>query len=183
MNSIIELLYSCQIGLYLSWSLDFCIVRIVQVILFKIDCAIFYTNLQELFFQFISWTNWVNSGKFMGNSWISCQVMADMEKNCDNFITINLYVYFREYVCTLYIVNGFYLDGIPFSVVKAPQKVIYLWPLTRPTGLHAINFYSTIPELYIPGTLNIDKMLKFIYSEKATKFCEVSTKDLSDKSM
>ena len=126
----------------------------IQVILFKIDCAIFYTNLQELFFQFISWTNWVNSGKFMGNSWISCQVMADMEKNCDNFITINLYVYFREYVCTLYIVNGFYLDGIPFSVVKAPQKVIYLWPLTRPTGLHAINFYSTIPKLYTPSTLN-----------------------------
>ena len=114
----------------------------------------FFTNLQELFFQFISWTNWVNSGKFMGNSWISCQVMADMEKNCDNFITINLYVYFREYVCTLYIVNGFYLDGIPFSVVKAPQKVIYLWPLTRPTGLHAINFYSTILKLYTPSTLN-----------------------------
>ena len=34
----------------------------VQVILFEIDCAIFYTN--ELFSQFVSWTNWVNSGKF-----------------------------------------------------------------------------------------------------------------------
>ena len=28
--------------------------RIVQVILFEIDCAIFYTNLHELFCQFIS---------------------------------------------------------------------------------------------------------------------------------
>ena len=32
---------------------------------FEIDCAIFYTNLHELFCQFISWTIWVNSGKFM----------------------------------------------------------------------------------------------------------------------
>ena len=32
-----------------------------QVILFEIDCAIFYTNLHELFCQFTSWTNWVNS--------------------------------------------------------------------------------------------------------------------------
>ena len=34
----------------------------IQVILFEIDCAIFYTNLHDLFCQFISWTNWVNSG-------------------------------------------------------------------------------------------------------------------------
>ena len=27
----------------------------------------FYTNLHELFFQFISWANWVKSGKFMDN--------------------------------------------------------------------------------------------------------------------
>jgi hypothetical protein len=33
----------------------------IQVILYEIDCAIFYTNLHELFCQFISWTNWVNS--------------------------------------------------------------------------------------------------------------------------
>ena len=31
----------------------------------------FITNLDELFCQFISWTNWVNSGKFMDNCWIS----------------------------------------------------------------------------------------------------------------
>ena len=37
---------------------------LLQVILFEIICAIFYTNLHELFCQFISWTNWVNSGKF-----------------------------------------------------------------------------------------------------------------------
>ena len=64
----------------------------LQVILFEIDCAIFYTNLQELFFQFISWTNFVNSGKFMNNWWISCQVMADMKKIYDDLIIINLYV-------------------------------------------------------------------------------------------
>ena len=32
----------------------------IQVILFEIDWAIFYTNLHELFCQFISWTNWIN---------------------------------------------------------------------------------------------------------------------------
>ena len=53
---------------------------------------IFYTNLHELFCQFISWTNWVNSGKFMDNCWISCQVMADMKKVYDNLIIVNLYV-------------------------------------------------------------------------------------------
>ena len=63
----------------------------IQVILFEIDCAIFYTNLHELFCQFISWTNLVNSGKFMDNCWISCQVMADMEKFYDDLIIINLY--------------------------------------------------------------------------------------------
>ena len=50
-----------------------------------------YTNLHEWFCQLISWTNWVNSGKFMDNCWISCQVMADMEKVYDNLIIINLY--------------------------------------------------------------------------------------------
>ena len=54
---------------------------------------IVYTNLHELFCQFISWTNWVNSGKFMDNCWISCQVMADMKKVYDNLIIINLYNY------------------------------------------------------------------------------------------
>ena len=47
---------------------------------FEIDWRNFYTNLLELFCQCISWTNWVNSGKFMDNCWISCQVMADMKK-------------------------------------------------------------------------------------------------------
>ena len=37
----------------------------------------FYKNLHGLFWQFISWTNWVNSGKFLDNCWISHQVMAD----------------------------------------------------------------------------------------------------------
>ena len=64
----------------------------VLVILFEIDCAIFYTNLQELICQFISSTNWVNSGKFMDNCWISCQVMVDMKKVYNNLIIINLYL-------------------------------------------------------------------------------------------
>ena len=51
----------------------------------------FYTNLHELFCQFISWTNWVNSGKSMDNCWISCQVMADMENFYDDLMIINLH--------------------------------------------------------------------------------------------
>ena len=49
-----------------------------------------YTNLHELLCQFISWTNWVNSGNFMDICRISCQVMADMEKFYDDPISINL---------------------------------------------------------------------------------------------
>ena len=62
----------------------------VQVIHLEIDCAIFYTNLHELLCQFISWTNWVDSGKFMDNCLISWQVMAGMKKVYDNLIIINL---------------------------------------------------------------------------------------------
>ena len=62
--------------------------NLLQVILFEIDCAIFYTNLHELFCQFISWTNWVNSGKFIDNCWILRQVM---KKVYHDLIIINLY--------------------------------------------------------------------------------------------
>ena len=57
----------------------------------KSDCAIFFTNLHELYCQFISWKNSLNSGKFMDSCWISCQVMADMKKVYDDLIIINLY--------------------------------------------------------------------------------------------
>ena len=43
------------------------------------SCAIFYKKILELFCQFISWTNWVNFGKFMDKCWISCQLMVDMK--------------------------------------------------------------------------------------------------------
>ena len=65
----------------------------VQVILFEIDCAIFYTNLHKLFCHLISWTSWVNSGELMNNCWISCQVRADMKKVYNNLIIINLYIH------------------------------------------------------------------------------------------
>ena len=42
----------------------------------------------------MSWTNKVNSGKFMDNCWISCQVMADMENFYDDLIIIYLYLYY-----------------------------------------------------------------------------------------
>ena len=65
--------------------------KIVQVILFEIDCAIFYTNLHELFLSVHKLNKLVNSGKFMDNCWISCQVMANMKKVYDDLIIINLY--------------------------------------------------------------------------------------------
>ena len=66
------------------------IVLIKDVILFEIDCAIFYTNLHELFCQFISKLN--KLGTFMDNCWVSCEVMADMKKKCyDHLMIINLY--------------------------------------------------------------------------------------------
>ena len=47
--------------------------------------------LHKLIFQFISSTNRVNSGKFMDNCWISCQIMAGMKKVYKDLIIINLY--------------------------------------------------------------------------------------------
>ena len=71
--------------------LDLHRIALVQVTLYEINCAIFYTNWNELFCLFISWTNCVNSGKFMDNCWILCQVMAVMKKVYDGLIVINLY--------------------------------------------------------------------------------------------
>ena len=68
-----------------TWKSD--LKAVVQVILFEIDCSIFHTNLYELICQFISWTNWVNSGKFMDNCWISYYDW----KNYKDLIIINLY--------------------------------------------------------------------------------------------
>ena len=52
--------------------------------------------VHKMFCQFISWTNWVNSGEFMENCWISCQVMADMENFYDDLRIINLYRFSSE---------------------------------------------------------------------------------------
>ena len=51
----------------------------------------FLPKFTRIFCQFISWTNWVNSGKFMDNCWILCQIVADMENFWDDLIIINLY--------------------------------------------------------------------------------------------
>ena len=85
---------------------------VVQDILFEINCTIFYTNLHELFCQFISWTNWVDSGKIMDNCWISCQVIADMKKVYDDLIIINLYIFytFDFFSYTPCYLNIFYQD-------------------------------------------------------------------------
>ena len=55
-----------------------------RLLIFEIDW------INELFCQFLTWTDLVNSAKFMDNCWISCQVMADMKKVYDNLIIINL---------------------------------------------------------------------------------------------
>ena len=85
--------------------------QVLQVILFKINCSIFYTNLHELFCQFISSTNWVNSGKFMDNWWISCQVMADMKNFYDDLMII-----------TLYPLNNFHVNT---KCEIVPQTLVY----------------------------------------------------------
>ena len=59
-------------------------------ILFEIDCAIFDTNLHQLFCQFRNWTNWVNSGKFMDSCWISYLIWKKF-RTISQLITINLY--------------------------------------------------------------------------------------------
>ena len=88
--------FTCRFRLFffllLAYMFSLCNVKVhmwkyIQVILFEIDYAILYTNLYELFCQFKSWTNWVNSGKFiLDNCWISCQVMAGMKKKLQDLI-------------------------------------------------------------------------------------------------
>ena len=56
----------------------------------RLIAQLFTKILHELFCQFISWTNWVYSGKFLDNCWISCQVMADMEIFYNDLIIITL---------------------------------------------------------------------------------------------
>ena len=75
---------------------------------------------QMLFCQFISWTNWVNSGKFMENCWISCQVMADMENFYNNLIIINLYKSFVFSVLK-------WISPKMFTKVKILSTKIFTW--------------------------------------------------------
>ena len=64
---------------------------IYKLLFLRMIAHFFYKNLHELFCHFISWTNWVISGKFMDNCRISCQVMDGMKKVYDDLIIINLY--------------------------------------------------------------------------------------------
>ena len=59
----------------------------------------FYTNLHELFCQLISWTKRVNSGKFIGNCWISCLVMADIKKVYNDLLDYESTNLFNENEC------------------------------------------------------------------------------------
>ena len=94
-------------------------VFVLLVILFEIDCAIFYTNLHEFLCQFISWTNWVNSGKFMDNCWISCQVTAEMKKVYDDLIIINLYL------CLFVVVKV--ARDVSLQKRQRPYSATWLW--------------------------------------------------------
>ena len=77
-----------------------------------------YTNLHQLFCQFMSWTIWVNSSKFMDNYWISCKVMADMKFFYSDLIIINLYwyrnnlrkVFFEGFPCPAFIIDLEYVE-------------------------------------------------------------------------
>ena len=89
--------------------------------------SIFYTDLHELYCQLISWTNWVNSGKFMDNCWISCQVMADMKKKCDYIIIINLHVLF-SFLFLICFSLLYFVYKIQFvSDVYKPQLISTRW--------------------------------------------------------
>ena len=68
-----------------------------------VSYRLFFLRLIAQFFtwivcQFISWSKG-KIGKFMDNSWISCQVMADVKKVYDDLININLYKIRHILVC------------------------------------------------------------------------------------
>ena len=120
----------------------------VQVILFAIDCTIFFTNLHKLFCQFVNWTNWVNFGKFMDNCWISCQVMVDIKK----FMTI--------------------------SQLSTCNTLLSLIQLFMNKSLVAFAAIQIIVPTYISPYLfpNLSRrlsLLKFRYSEKVSKVSSI----------
>ena len=71
----------------------------IQVILSEIDYTIFYTNLHELFCQFISWTHLVNFGKLLNI--MSYQAMAYLRKAVVNHKNKQY-----QYYCNFQPVNG-----------------------------------------------------------------------------
>ena len=71
----------CHSFWLVTMEMCYSLLLVIQVILFEIDCAIFYWNFHKLFCQFIKWTNFGNSGKSMDNCWMSRRVMADMKKS------------------------------------------------------------------------------------------------------
>ena len=78
----------------------------LYMLFFLRSIAQFLHKFTRIVCQFISWTNWVNSGRFMNNYWISCQVMANMKKVYDDLIIINQYpklfifVIFQARICS-----------------------------------------------------------------------------------
>ena len=124
----------------------------IQVILFEFDCSIFTQIYIKLFCKFISWTNWVKSGKFMKNCSISCQVMTDMKKVYDNLIIINLYNYVNVPKCQwqlnanntkgmtmIIIVDHKYL----FTARDINYKCLWLVPLPVHTVGNSVWFISS----------------------------------------
>ena len=80
----------------------------LQVILFEI--AIFLHKFIGIVCQFISWTNWVNSGKFVDNYWISCQVKADMKKSLQrshNYLPVHWICFFSRWNDLFFKVHSF----------------------------------------------------------------------------
>ena len=79
----------------------------------------FYKNLHGLFWQFISWTNWVNSGKF-------CLQVILFEIDCTIFYT-NLHDLFCQFISwTNWVNSAKFMDNRWISCqVMAVMKIFY----------------------------------------------------------
>ena len=101
----------------------------------RLIAQLFTKILHELFCQFISWTNWVYSGKFLYNCWISCQVMADMENFYNDLILFNLYSKISLANCFLSAPSVNVAHSLSFSILGGINH--YNWQLNCLCGLFA----------------------------------------------
>ena len=134
----------------------------------------------------------------MDNCWVSCQVITDMKKVYDNLIIINQYILLSIMTNTWW--TGIKLENPSLEIISlhcCPLLLkFYSWKYVSYSHYSACSLFMNSIEILqfhfslrrLVSLLSLENKNQnfclsneeeFIYSEKATNFCEISTVDLS----